>query len=205
LFILIFRMSDNEIDKLISASNSGSPTPSDNFEDNHDRHSRLLRLSLESYMHDADTVSADWIDTIGDLKNNPRKLSTARYNDGSYHWVDRNNNVLSMAFPAVLNIPGKYSKIGPYFNLMGENDVKVCTALTKIYSTKIIGTKPANMPALTKMKAVFDLSPLTVLSSKEISQDAIGCSTKALNVLQTLYQDEENKRNGSTSLFFFSS
>ena len=121
-------MSDNEIENLVTASNFDSPSPSDKSDDN-DRQTRLLRLSLESYMHDAETVSAELIDTIADLKNNPRKLSTAPYNNGSYHWVDRNNNVLLMSFPAVLNVPGKYGKIGPYFSLMGEQDVKVCISL----------------------------------------------------------------------------
>ena len=65
--------------------------------------------------------------------------------------------------------------------------------------------KPVNMSTLTKAKAVFDLSPLTVLSSREVSEDAIDCSTKAMNLLQTLYQTEENKRNQSTSSFFLCS
>ena len=70
-------------------------------------------------------VSQKWMETIGDLANNPSKLSTAPYNDGSLHWMNNDDNILSVAFPAVLRTSGKYARIGPYFNLKGEQDVKV--------------------------------------------------------------------------------
>ena len=119
-------MSDNEVQSLLPTAHSPSPTISEKSEQ--DPHSPLYR-SLESCLSQPDVVSPKWMDTLGDLANNPRKLSTAPYNDGSLHWMNTDDNVLSMAFPAVLRTSGKYARIGPYFNLKGEQDVKVSFAL----------------------------------------------------------------------------
>ena len=105
-------------------SNDVSPTSPSNESLNISDHDALYRSLEESIKHPS-CVSNEWIDTIGDLKNNPRLLNYQPYNDGAFYWVDKNNQLLHMAFPAVLDIEGKYSKLGPYFNLMGERDIKV--------------------------------------------------------------------------------
>lgn len=84
-----------------------------------------LYHSLEECLKHPDCVSQTWMDTIGDFKNNPRLLTTPPYNDGSMHWVDKKNQLLFMAFPAVLDVEGKYTKLGPYFSLSGDREVKV--------------------------------------------------------------------------------
>ena len=113
-------MSDNDLQASVpSTQRSPSPTISDKSVQEHSP----VYVSLESCLHHPDVVSSDWMDTIGNLNNNPRKLSTAPFNDGSLHWVNTDDNILCMAFPAVLNTFGKFSKTGPYFNLMGEQDV----------------------------------------------------------------------------------
>ena len=71
------------------------------------------------------SVNPDWIETIADLKNNPRVLQTPPYNEnGALHWVDKNNELLYMTFPGRLELYGKYNKTGPYFSLM-ENQVSL--------------------------------------------------------------------------------
>jgi hypothetical protein len=92
-------------------------------------HSMLYR-SLEAALQHPNCVKAEWIDTIEDFDGNlnPRILTAPPYNDGSFHWVSKDNEVLCMAFPAVVDVDGKYSKIGPYFNLMTDVAKKVTTS-----------------------------------------------------------------------------
>lgn len=75
-----------------------------------EQHSDLYH-SLEQSMLHPNCVSPAWIDTIGDFKYNPRLLTTAPYNDTSLHWVDKDQKLLCMAFPAMLDIEGKFSPI----------------------------------------------------------------------------------------------
>jgi hypothetical protein len=114
-------MSTTNLNASQPAHKSPSPTASDKTID--DEHSPMF-LSLQLSLEHPSCVSGPWINTIGDLKTNPRTLPTPPYNDGSFHWVNRQNKLLYMAFPAVLNIDGKFGKIGPYFNLMGDYGVK---------------------------------------------------------------------------------
>jgi hypothetical protein len=90
----------------------------------------LLYLSLQEALKHPSCVSDKWIDSIGDFTNNPRPLRYPPYNDGAHYYVDRQQKPLSMAFPAVLDLNGKYGKIGPYFNLMGDQNVKACFFLS---------------------------------------------------------------------------
>lgn len=84
-----------------------------------------LSNSLEATLKLPSSVNPDWIETIADLKNNPRVLQTPPYNEnGALHWVDNNNELLYMTFPGRLELYGKYNKTGPYFNLM-ENQVSL--------------------------------------------------------------------------------
>lgn len=104
-------------------SSSNLPSPSTSSFTISEEHSSLYE-SLEATIKHSSCVSNDWIDTVADI-NNPRILNTPPYNDGSLHWVDKNNELLSMAFPAVLELDGKYSKLGPYFNLTGDRTTNV--------------------------------------------------------------------------------
>jgi hypothetical protein len=107
--------------------NLPSPTTSDKSveADLHPEDHSLLYLSLEAALKHPNCISNDWIDSIGDFKTNPRIFRSPPYNDGASHYVDHKQKPLNMAFPAVLQLNGKYGKIGPYFNLMGDQGVKV--------------------------------------------------------------------------------
>ena len=89
-----------------------------------DEFSPLYQSLMEALRH-PNCVSAAWIDTVADFKNNPRALHSVPYNDGSVHWVDKAGHILHMAFPAELDMDGKFGCTGPYFNLGGEQEIKV--------------------------------------------------------------------------------
>lgn len=61
--------------------------------------------------------------------------------------------------------------------------------------------KPS-IPALAKIKAIFQLSPLTVLSAHDVPSQAVDSSAIAMNTLQTLYTKVEEKCNERKSQFF---
>jgi hypothetical protein len=117
------------------SSPPGTPTASDDSTHT----SPSLFECLEKMTQSPTCISNDWIDTLADFKTNPRVMSTPPYNDGALYWVNNNNQVLSLVFPAVLDLHGKYSRLGPYFSLVGEkvNNHFLCsiTELTFILET----------------------------------------------------------------------
>jgi hypothetical protein len=115
----------------LSPSNSAS---SATFSDESE-HTPLYR-SLECLKHPS-CVSTTWIDAISEV-NNPRALNHVPYKDGSLHWVDNDNQLLNMAFPAVLDLEGRFSKIGPYFNHMGEHEARVSIFKILIFSSLVL-------------------------------------------------------------------
>ena len=52
------------------------------------------------------------------------------------------------------------------------------------------------------MRAIFELSPLTVLSERDLPENAIECSTKAINLLHTLLNTVEKKKNERMCRFY---
>jgi hypothetical protein len=59
--------------------------------------------------------------------------------------------------------------------------------------------KRGDIAALTKIKAVFELMPLTTTSAHtdDVPSDAVACSCMAMNTIQTFFASVENKRNES--------
>ena len=54
---------------------------------------------------------------------------------------------------------------------------------------------------LGKLKAIFQIAPLTILSGPNIPQDAIDCSSRAMNILQSLSGSLDDKKNECLSTF----
>ena len=54
---------------------------------------------------------------------------------------------------------------------------------------------------LGKLKAVFQIAPLTILSGPNIPQEALDCSSRAMNVLQSLSGSLDDKKNERSSIF----
>ena len=182
------------------SENSLSPSPSLLVDDSHGDRDMELHLSLQETMKHPSCVNPAWMDTIADLKNNPRVLPNLSHNDGCLHWVDKNNEILCLAFPAVLDVYGKYGRIGPYFSLVGN---QVCLTHNILYQSYSLLHQKPTIPNLTKIKAVFQLSPLTLLAARDVPQEAIECSARAMNVIQTLCGNVENKKNERAFFFFF--
>ena len=164
-------------------------------------HHTDLYLSLEEALKNPSCVSDTWIENIADFKNNPRTLPYAPYNDNALHYVDQKQKPLCMAFPAVIDLNGKFTKIGPYFNLMGDQAVKVSfhSYHRHRHVEHLIYHQDVNMTLLAKTKAIFQLSPLTILSAHDLPNDAIDCSTMAMNVLHTLYATVDEMKNAGLS------
>jgi hypothetical protein len=106
-------------DTLLSAP--GSPNP----EQDDDDVKSPLYLSLLAVLDMAGTAKTKWLETVADFDNNPRAVHTAPYNDGALHFVDVDGQVLGIGFPAVLDMHGKYARVGSYFNMATEQGVKV--------------------------------------------------------------------------------
>ena len=130
-----------------------------------------------------------------------RTLPYVPYNDNTFHYVDQKQKPLCMAFPAVIDLNGKFAKIGPYFNLMGDQTVKASFYSYQYHShvKHLIYHQDVNMTLLAKTKAIFQLSPLTVLSAHDLPNDAIDCSTMAMNVLHMLYATVDEMKNVGSS------
>lgn len=111
---------DNPPSHASSPSHSNDSTTASNTS----VHGSLYR-SLEECLKHPRCISTEWINEVADVPNSPRTLKNAPYNDGALYWVDKDGELLSMSFPAVLESDGKFSKIGPYFNLAREHEIKV--------------------------------------------------------------------------------
>ena len=99
----------------------GSPNP----EQDDDEVKSPLYLSLLAVLDMAGTAKTKWLETVADFNNNPRTVHTAPYNNGALHFVDVDGQVLGIGFPAVLDMHGKYARVGSYFNMMTEQGVQV--------------------------------------------------------------------------------
>ena len=79
---------------------------------------------MEVLMH-PNCVSATWIDTVADFKNDPQALHSMPYDNGSVHWVDKSGHVLHMAFPAELDMDSKFRHTGLYFKFEGKQGIRI--------------------------------------------------------------------------------
>jgi hypothetical protein len=119
-------------------SDIGSPPPLEYLsdterEDSPVPQSGLYQSLVEAIKHPS-CVSTEWVTTVADFRNNPRALHMRPYSDGSLHFVNKDGNLLCMAFPAVLVLDGRYGRTGPYFSLAtGEQGVKVSYEILPTY------------------------------------------------------------------------
>jgi len=78
-----------------------------------DRENESLVASLHAVLQHPNCVTTTWLRNIvesGDF----RAISSE---DNALYWVDEANEKLSMAFPAILDLTGIYTRIEPYFSL----------------------------------------------------------------------------------------
>jgi hypothetical protein len=113
---------DTLVSPAASPERDGSPQPTD--ETSIEERSPLYQ-SLLAAVDLPKTAKQEWLETVADFQSNPRLLNKAPYNDGALHWVDNGGHVLGLGFPAILDRHGKYGRLGPYFNMAGDQGVKV--------------------------------------------------------------------------------
>jgi hypothetical protein len=129
-----------------------------------------LYRSLEECLKHPSCVSTAWIDAISEV-NNPQALNHAPYKDGSLHWVDNDNQLLNMDFPTVLDLEGEFSKIGPYFNHMGEHEARVSIFKILFFSSLLLlhyyFIETIHQPASPKPKPSFNFRPYRFFPPKK--------------------------------------
>ena len=97
-----------------------------------------------------------------------------------------------LAFPAVLNLEGVYSRMGPYFTLFDEINVSFYIILTEEIS--LIPEFQRLIPSpLRSTKAAFQSSPLSDTPSSGFLKDAKERSEMAMKILQTISTTVEQK------------
>ncbi|KAG1824992.1 hypothetical protein EV424DRAFT_1294548, partial [Suillus variegatus] len=109
------------------------------------------------------------------FENNPRPLRTFM-NDSAEYWVDAGGSLLRMKFPARLDLTGQYSRTGPYFNMPHTGlDVTI----------------------LKRARVQFELHPLHASDplGDHYPQEALDCSSRALDTLVALTNEVEDARN----------
>ena len=101
------------------SSPNREPTPSNIYE------KTPLYQSLLAAVEMPLSAKPKWLETVADFSNNPRTIPRPPYNDGMFHFVSNNGDVLGIGFPAVLDLHGKYGRLGPYFNMATEQGVNL--------------------------------------------------------------------------------
>ena len=75
-----------------------------------------LYVSLLASVASPGVVTLDMVTKNIATENNPCPLKT-KMDNGAEYWVDNRGELLTLRFPARLDYAGKYSRLGPYFNL----------------------------------------------------------------------------------------
>ena len=113
--------------------------------------------------------------------------------------VNETNEILSISFPAVLDLDGTYSCIPP-------NSVIFILffALFPFFSLTKIFLKASNSPFEQYASAIFQLSPLKSSPGYQFSTEIMHSCLSAINIMQTLYHKTELIiRNRKFCLFSF--
>ncbi|KAG2096026.1 hypothetical protein BD769DRAFT_1331817, partial [Suillus cothurnatus] len=104
--------------------------------------------------------------------NNPRPLRVM--GDNTEYWVNDGGEAFTFKFPATVDLNGQFDRTGPYFNLPRTG---------------------VNLGALKKMRAQFEICPLDSKLHSSFPEEAIRCSSSALDMLNVLHGEAEDTRN----------
>jgi hypothetical protein len=88
--------------------------------------------SLEDAIHHSSCVSSRWIHDFDNLHVHPSQSSSSvlLYNNDSLTWVDKNDRLFCLAFPAILNLKGEYTEIDSYSDIVDDQSVDVSVVRT---------------------------------------------------------------------------
>ncbi|KAG2125251.1 hypothetical protein BD769DRAFT_1668981 [Suillus cothurnatus] len=104
--------------------------------------------------------------------NNPCPLRAM--GDNAEYWVNDGGKAFTFKFPATVDLGGQFDCTGPYFNLP---------------HTRL------DLGMLKKMQAQFKICPLDTQAVGTFPEEAIKCSSSALDMLNVLHGEAEEARN----------
>ncbi|KAG1869159.1 hypothetical protein C8R48DRAFT_771323 [Suillus tomentosus] len=160
-----------ETDSPLSPLTSRDPTPVDN--ETGPTKTPLYRC-LQAYMSSSGALTAEVCDSVP-FANNPRPMSI-QMGDKAEYWADKDGDLLVFKFPAILDVNGMYTRIGPYFGMPDSGlDVGV----------------------LRKARAHFELHFLSPEDeeSDQYPEEVLTMSARFFDLLSALITDVEDARN----------
>ncbi|KAG1772159.1 hypothetical protein EDD22DRAFT_842525 [Suillus occidentalis] len=153
---------------------AASPGPEESLpsEDGEDGYCRsALWRSLYVLSQEPRAVNDNTVSSVPSA-NNPRPLRVM--GDNAEYWVNDSGEIFTFKFPGTLDLEGQYDRSGPYFNLPRTG---------------------LDLFALKRMRAQFEVRPLDVSATDVYPQEAIRCSSTALDMLNVLHGEAEDARN----------
>ncbi|KAG2124102.1 hypothetical protein BD769DRAFT_1359057 [Suillus cothurnatus] len=123
--------------------------------------------------------------------NNPRPLRVM--GDNAEYWVNDGGEPFTFKFPATLDLQGQFDRSGPYFNLP-RTGVSTWTSLLALKINLIIHHQ-LDVVAIKKMRAQFEVRPLDNQARDTYPEEAIRCSSSAIDMLNVLHGEAEEVRN----------
>lgn len=133
------------------------------------------------------------LDHLENVVNNGR-FRLLSFEQNLLQWVDENNEMISISFPAILDLEGCYNCIPPDF-----------VSSSTLFSTRkqSLKKKVSNSSFERDAKTIFQLSPLQETYENIFSTEAIECCTAAINIIQRIYNKAESSIRNREPLFFF--
>ncbi|KAG2142126.1 hypothetical protein BD769DRAFT_1662256 [Suillus cothurnatus] len=130
-----------------------------------------LWMSLYVQSVTAPAVNGDTLTSVPSV-NNPRPLRVM--GDNAEYWVNDAGEPFTFKFPATLDLEGQFDRSGPYFNLPRTG---------------------LDAGAIKKMRAQFEVRPLEIQARDIYPEEAIKCSSSAIDMLNVLHGEAEEARN----------
>jgi hypothetical protein len=122
-----------ETESPLSPLTSWDPTPFENdtiptpFEDDGVPNETPLYHCLQAYVTTPGALTAEVCDSVP-FANNPRPMSM-QMGDKAEYWADTDGELLVFKFPAILNVNGMYTRIGPYFGMPASGVCAECNSV----------------------------------------------------------------------------
>ena len=111
--------------------------------------------------------------------------------ESSLYFLNKNNELSTITFPAILDLDGKYSQISSYFSFSDQEHVSFL--FISCYIGLIIIHQNINPSTFQQIKAVFQLLPLFDSNMNGIPAEIVEWSTQTVNVINRIYEKTEEK------------
>ena len=133
-----------------------------------------------------------WVENVLASARFRRTTSTE---ENTLYCLDEDNDLISVTFPAILNLKGDYSRIRPFFSLENHEQVSFCCnfILLIIIFKKNFKKKTFDPSVIQTTIAIFQLLPLSYGYYDNIPLKAFEWSRLAMKMVQSLYSENERK------------